>query len=157
MSKKLTPPTPEDELLLNSVVEDKADEIMLRKKKCRVRWMRNCTLRKVSDIQHTEKDELKVNTKCVAAMLLNDYWKIRFFWPFLWRWFYYVKQYSDEELLPVIALCKKKVLVESYYAATILLTEMRDTVMQMSREEVRRFRRESIGAQRGRSEKNTSV
>ena len=80
--------------------------------------------------------------------------KILFFYWFLWRWFFYVMQYSDEELLPLIETGKKKVRVEGYCACTILLTEMKDTVKSMTREEVNRIRQESFMALRGRQEKN---
>lgn len=39
---------------------------------------------------------------------LNGYWKIKFLYPFLWRWFFYIKQYGDHELMKVIAVGKKK-------------------------------------------------
>mgnify|MGYP000113932552 FL=1 len=48
-----------------------------------------------------------MNSKCAAAIVLNGYWKILFFYWFLWRWFFYVMQYSDEELLPLIETGKK--------------------------------------------------
>ena len=101
-----------------------------------------------------EKQEDKVTSKCTAALLLNGYFKLFFFYWFLWRWIYYIKQYGDDELLPIIEYCKKKVDVENYCIATIYLTEMRDTIMTMTREEVRHFLQERRGVQHGASEKS---
>lgn len=146
-------PEKTDEKELNSIVEDKADTVTLRGRKWKVKWMKNGTKRKVTDILLTEKDELKVTTKCVAAMLLNGYWKIRFFYWILWRWIYYVKQCDESELLGVLEVCKKKVQLTEYYINTILLTELRDTIQGMTREEAERIRQEQISAMRGQQER----
>lgn len=156
-AKKIEQPGLDAERELNDIVNNSKDIVTIRKRKWKVGWMRNRAKRKMTDILLNEKEDDKVNSKCAAALLLNGYFKIFFFYEILWRWFYYVKQYSDEELLPVIELCKKKVQVEAYCATTILLTEMKDTIMIMTREEVSRIRQESIMAQRGRSEKNTNA
>lgn len=152
--KAVNPPTEKEEALLDSIVENSKDTVEIRGRKWHVEWMRNGTKRKVTHIMLTEKEDDKVNSKCAAAIVLNGYWKILFFYWFLWRWFFYVMQYSDEELLPLIETGKKKVRVEGYCACTILLTEMKDTVKSMTREEVNRIRQECFMALRGRQEKN---
>lgn len=146
----LVQPNADDERLLNAVVEDSVDVVVVRGRKFRIGWLRNRTKRKITDILLNEADDDKVNSKCAAAIVLNGFFKIWLLYWFLWRWFYYVMQYGDAELLPVIEMGKKKVRLEHYCAATILLTDMRDTVMMMTREEVGRIRQESIGALRGR-------
>lgn len=110
MKKKKTvnPPTEKEEALLDSIVENSKDTVEIRGRKWHVAWMRNGTKRKVTHIMLTEKEDDKVNSKCAAAIVLNGYWKILFFYWFLWRWFFYVMQYSDEELLPLIETGKKK-------------------------------------------------
>lgn len=149
--------TIEQEKTLNSIVENKKDIVEIRGTKFSIGWMRNRTRRKVTDIFLEEKDEDKVSSKCAAAFVLNGYFKIKFFYWFLWRWFYYVKQYSDKELMPLVELCKKKAQPGDYFLITIYLTEMRDTIKSMTREEVSRIRQESFMAQRGQSGKNTPV
>lgn len=146
-------PEKTDERELNSIVEDKADTVSLGGMKWKVKWMKNGTKRKVTDILLNEKDELKVTTKCVSAMLLNGYWKIRFFYWILWRWIYYVMQCDESELLEVLEVCKKKVQLTEYYINTILLTELRDTIQGMTREEAERIRQEQISAIRGQQER----
>ena len=159
MAKKKTveEATTEQEKALNSIVENKKDIVKIRGRKFRISWMRNRTRRKVTDILLEEKEEDKVSAKCAAALVLNGYFKIKFFYWLLWRWFYYVKQYSDKELLPLVDMCKKKAQLEDYFLITIYLTEMRDTIKSMTREEVNRIRQESFMAQRGQSGKSTPV
>lgn len=155
MAKEIKQPTIEDEKLLNEVIENNPDELEAFGRKWKIGYLRNGTKRKVTNILMREKQEDKVSSKCTAALLLNGYFKIFFFYWILWRWLYYIKQVGDEELLPIMEYCKKKVDVESYCLVTIYLTEMRDTIMTMTREEVNRFLQESRGAQHGASEKNT--
>lgn len=155
--KKIKEPSLEDEKKLNDVIENKKEEVFLLGSKWKIGYLRNGTRRMVSDVVLSEKDDSKVNSKCAALLLLNGYFKIFFLYWFLWRWFYYVKQYHDSELLNVIEVCKKKVDLESYYVSTIYLTEMRDTMMTMTRKEVNRFLREKHGEQPGSSEKSTDA
>ena len=155
MAKEIKQPTVEDEKLLNEVIENNPDELEAFGRKWKIGYLRNGTKRKVTNILMREKQEDKVSSKCTAALLLNGYFKIFFFYWILWRWLYYIKQVGDEELLPIMEYCKKKVDVESYCLVTIYLTEMRDTIMTMTREEVNRFLQESRGAQHGASGKST--
>lgn len=155
--KNITQPNEDDERLLNDIIEDSKDIVNLRGKEWSIGWMKHGTQRKITDIVLKEKDESKVSTKCAAVMLLNGYWKILFLYPILWRWMYYIKQYDDNELLPIIELCKKKVPLETFCVTTILLTETKDTIMTMTREEVNRFRQENVSVQRGASGKSTDA
>lgn len=61
---------------------------------------------------------------------------------------YYVAQYDESELTEVVTEGKKKVDAESYYLNTILLTGMKDTIMQMTRKEVEQFQAAQAGALR---------
>lgn len=135
-------PTAEDERELNRVVSNEATEVMVRGKTYKVRYMHNKTLMKMTEVMLSKGDESKVTSKCAALIVLNGMFKITFFYWFLWRWFYYVRQYYDAELEPIISEGKKKVPAESYLINTILLTGMKDTVMAMTREEAERFRQE---------------
>lgn len=105
-------------------------------------------------VHHKEE---KVLCKCAAVMRLRGFLKSKLFYAILWRWYYYVKEYGSEELLPFITECKKKIPAETYYASIILLTGMKDTMMAMTREEVSRFQAAQLMAQLGQSEKTTRV
>lgn len=155
--KNITQPSIKDEILLNDIAEAEKDVVVLRGNKWRIGWLRNGTKRKITQIFLKEKQEDKVGAKCVAALILNGYWKINLFYWFLWRWFYYVKQYSDIEMLPVVEMCKKKLQVTGYFVLTILLTGIKDTIMMMTREEAERSHRGASTDRPGTSEKSTPV
>lgn len=154
MAKRIKEPSLEDEKLLNEIIENNPDKLKALGKEWNIGYLKAGTKRKITNILMNEKQEDKVTSKCTAALLLNGYFKLFFFYWFLWRWIYYIKQYGDDELLPIIEYCKKKVDVENYCIATIYLTEMRDTIMTMTREEVRHFLQERRGVQHGASEKS---
>lgn len=109
MTKKndITLPTPEDERLLNDVLEDSVDYVEVRGKKYGISWLKRGTIRKFTSTMQKSGNDDKISCQCAAAIILNGYWKIKFFYPFLWRWFFYIKQYGDHELMKVIAVGKK--------------------------------------------------
>ena len=148
MARVKRQPIIEEERLLNSVVEDEVSRVDVRGTTYKLKYMRNATIRKITDVMLKDGDDSKVSSKCAALMVLNGYFKIKFFYWFLWRWFYYVKQYLEIELHPLIDEGKKKVRAEDYYINTIFLIGMKDTMIAMTREEAERFRQELSTAQR---------
>ena len=140
MDNQLKTVTLEDEKKLNDVIEDTPEEVLFMGKKHLIRWMKNGTLRKLTNLYHAEKDERKLTTKSVALILLNNYWKIRLWYPILWRYLFYVREVDENELSSVIDACKKKLPVQSYYINTILLGAIRDTTMTMTRKEADNIR-----------------
>lgn len=156
MNKSISQPTAEDELLYNDIVENIPTTIELRGAKKKIHWLRRGTIRKFTKIMMKEGNDDKVSCQAAAAILLNGYWSIKFLWWALWRWFYYIKQYGDEELAPIIAVAKKKIPVRQYFAATILLTAMKDTMMQMTKAEANSILQEQPGGTTGKSAKNTN-
>lgn len=141
-----TRPSTEDEKELNDVAENTATEVKVRNRTYKVRYLRNKTLRKMTEVMLADGDDSKVSSKCAALIVLNGMFRITFFYWLLWRWFYYVKQYYDYELQPLINEGKKKVPVEAYYINTMLLIGMKDTVMAMTRKEAEHFRQELSSA-----------
>ncbi len=148
MARVKRQPTIEEERLLNSVVEDEVSRVDVRGTTYKLKYMRNATIRKITNVMLEDGDDSKVSSKCAALMVLNGYFKIKFFYWFLWRWFYYVKQYLEIELHPLIDEGKKKVRAEDYYINTIFLIGMKDTMIAMTREEAERFRQELSSGQR---------
>lgn len=152
MTKKndITLPTPEDERLLNDVLEDSVDYVEVRGKKYGISWLKRGTIRKFTSTMQKSGNDDKISCQCAAVIILNGYWKIKFFYPFLWRWFFYIKQYGDHELMKVIAVGKKKIPVEDYLTATIYLTAMKDTMMTMTKEEAEHILHEPATDKRGK-------
>jgi hypothetical protein len=153
--KPITQPTAEDEQLYNDVVNNNVSVVSVRDKVWSVKWKHHISLRKVTNLLlKADEDEAKVVCKCVSILRLDSWWKIPLFHWFLWRWYYYVKCYTEEELLPYIEECKKKVPVQGYYGCIMLLTAMKDTSMMMTRAEVNRIQAEQITERLGALEKS---
>lgn len=142
MSKNIEMPSIEDEQLLNDVIEDSTTEVSIKdtKKTYRIGWMKKGTMRKISSVALEKGNDDTLSAKTAALILLNNYWKIKFFYPILWRWFFYVKEYTDEQLSEIIAVGKKKVPYIAFLTNTILVTGMKDTIMTMTKEEAERIR-----------------
>ena len=138
--------TREQEQELNSIAENTPDIVMVGKKKVKVGWLRRGTLRKFTNVMLDKRDDAKsesmISCKLAAIIVLNGYWKIKFCYPLLWRWYYYIKEYLDSELLPIIELGKKKVQLQEYLMIMMLSQGLKDTHKTMTREEVSHFLQE---------------
>ena len=137
MDKKINKPSKEMERLLDSVMEDNITLVTIPRtqKTYKLSWLKNGAKRKLTTMALKEKNGWKLSTKSAAIVILNNFWKLIFIYPFLWRWFSYVNEYDDGQLMPVLLEAKKKVPLESYWTNTILVTDMRDTVMTMMKTE----------------------
>jgi hypothetical protein len=144
--------TREQEQLLNDIAENADSVVTIGKKKFKVGWLKRGTLRKFTNIMLNRKDDLasesKVTCKLAAVVRLNGYWSIKFFYSFVWRWYYYIKQYNDDVLLPIIEEGKKKVQLQEYYTIMMLSQGLKDTHKTMTREEVNRMLQELQSAQK---------
>jgi len=157
-NKVITDPTSEEEKLLSDLRDAKPSYVLVRGNKWKCSWLYHGTERKLSAVINDDTtDEDMVVCKCAALMKLNGLWKIKFFYPILWRWFYYFMQYREDELLPFIVECKKKVIVDQYLLATMSLIGMRDTIMSKTRKEVNRFQAELLSGQLGAYQKNSQT
>lgn len=147
MSKRIEIPKTDDERELNDLTNNTPIAVKIGRKTYKIGSPRNGVINKITDIVLNEVDDRKVTAKCVAAILLARYWRIRLFWGVLWRWIYYFAEWDEEQMREVVETTKKKVQLEAYLINTMCLTEMRTTVMMMTREEVNRFRQGLHGEQ----------
>lgn len=139
--------------------------ILGTKKKYKVRWMKNGQIDKLSrllirkgdtDNEDGAKDnaldaileDSKLACKAAAIIVLDGFWKLKFRYWYLWRWFYYVRQYDNIQLQELIEEGKKKIPLTQFLLTTILLTEARATLMNMRTEEAERILREHGSGQR---------
>lgn len=158
--KKIEQPEVAFEKALNSVIEDKEESVVIRGKKFKIKDLRKAVRRKLTDLELEHKEELEYPCKCAAAITCNSFWSLAAFWglgwALRWRWYYYVKQYTTAELLPLIRLAKKKAEKEmlAYTLSTILVTAMKDTTMTMTKQEAKRIQAEKAGEQHGQPPKN---
>ena len=93
------------------------------------------------------REDQKLQCKTAAIFVLDGYWKLKFRYWYLWRWFYYVRQYDSFDLEELIAEGKKKVPLEQFLKITMYLTGAKDTLMMMRTEEAERILRELSGGQ----------
>ena len=148
-------PNNETQAKLNDILEDGKETVEIRGKKFSIGWIKKGVIRKLSNVILTCKKEDELSARCASLVLLNSYWKIFFFhwiyWRFLWR------KYSDEELLEVFMIAKKKVdsQTRAYFTNTIYLIGMKDTMMTMTRKEAERTLQELRQVQPSPTEKNT--
>lgn len=138
-----------------SLINNDATEagILRTKKKYKIRWLKNGQLEKLtrlllhkktidenkttgSDVLDAILEDSKLACKAAAIIILDGYWKLKFRYWFLWRWFYYIKQYDNIQLHEILEVGKKKVPLNQYYATIISLTEAKDSLMRMRAKEV---------------------
>ena len=156
-TKAPTQPTIEDERLLESVVDNEKDYVTIRGRCIGFRDLNGWGLHKLSKVMVKDGgDELAIGCKCLAAARLNGYFKIKFFWWILWRWYAYIRAYTDIELAPAIDLIKKKVGIALgvYSLNTTSLIAMKETIMKMNREEAKAIRQEESADKAGKSAKS---
>lgn len=141
--------------LLDDILEDDNDVVEIRGKKFSIGWIKKGVIRKLTHAIMTCEKEDELSAKCASLVLLNSYWKIFFFhwiyWRYLWR------KYSDEELLEIFVIAKKKVdsQTRAYFTNTIYLIGMKDTIMTMTKKEAERTLQELRQAQPSPTERNT--
>lgn len=142
---------------LNSIVSDSADEVVIRGHRYKIRWIRPDVNWKINELVDTDDKKEKAQTihKVFALGVLNNYFKIKLFYPILWRWFYYVKGYTWDELVPGITLIKKKIPLSAYWQGMALSVEMMTSWRTMEKKEAEQYRQELMLAASRLSEKNT--
>ena len=138
--------------------------ILGTKKKYKIRWLKNGQIDKLSrllirkadtDDQDGKKDsaldsvieDSKLACKAAAVYILDGYWKLKLRYWFLWRWFYYIRQYDNVQLQELLDEGKKKVPLTQFLMTTMSLTGARATLMTMRTEEAERTLQELATAQ----------
>ena len=134
--------------LLDSIMSEEPTEFMFRGKRHSVGWLKKGAVRKFTHIKMKEKDESKRNVKICVILLLNNIWKIRFFYWAYWRWLYYICDLDDGEVLRVVDVCKKKIPSVASSLLTILATGMTDLMMTMTKSEAKAIQAGRAGEER---------
>ena len=143
--------------------------ILGTKKKYKIRWLKKGQIERLSRLLigkgdtdnedaetktafDTIKSDSKLICKAAAIYILDGYWKLKFRYWFLWRWFYYVRQYDNVQLQEILEEGKKKVPLTPFLLTTMSLTGARVTLMSMRTEEAERTLQELASAQRQETE-----
>lgn len=134
------------------------------KKGAMVKFTELILFSKASDDMEDVKDVLKsvhsqssLLYQACAAIILNNFWKIKLFYWIYWRYLCYWKEYSYEQLEPIIEEGKKKVPVESYYKSMVSLIQMKTTIVTMTKKEAEQFLQDALLEQKRRLEKSTDT
>jgi hypothetical protein len=148
--------------------------ILGTKKKYKIRWLKNGQIDKLSRLlirkgDTDDKDgkednpldavlsDSKLACKAAAIYILDGYWKIKFRYWFLWRWFYYIRQYDNIQLQKLLDEGKKKVPLTPFLMTTMSLTGARATLMNMRTEEAEHILQELATAQQEATEKQDNT
>jgi hypothetical protein len=126
--------------------------ILGTKKKYKLRWLKNGQIEKLSRLLIRKSDtddkdgandnpldavldDSKLACKAAAIYILDGYWKLKFRYWYLWRWFYYIREYENSQLQEILDEGKKKVPLTQFLLTTMSLTGARATLMNMRTEE----------------------
>lgn len=140
------------------------------KKKYKIRWLKNGQIDRLSrllirkgdtDNEDGSKDspldavidDSKLACKAAAIYVLDGYWKLKFRYWYLWRWFYYIRQYDNVQLQGILEEGKKKVPLTPFLLTTMSLTGAKATLMNMRTEEAEHILQELASAQHQETEK----
>lgn len=153
--QKIEQPTLDAQQLYLAMINNDAEEveILRTKKKYKIRWLKNGQLEKLtrlllhkktidentstgSDVMDAILEDSKLACKAAAIIILDGYWKLKFRYWYLWRWFYYVRQYDNIQLDKILEVGKKKVPQMQFFRTIMSLTEAKDSLMRMRAKEV---------------------
>lgn len=153
--EKIEQPSYDSQMLYLSLVNNDAEEVTIIRtnKKYKIRWLKNGQIERLtrlllhkkaldedtttgSDALDAILEDTKLACKAAAIIILDGYWKLKFWYWLLWRWFFYVKQYDNIQLEPILEVGKKKVPLIQFYRTIMSLTEARDSLMRMRAKEV---------------------
>ena len=155
LEPKVEQPSVDAQQIYLSLINNDAEEveILRTKKKYKIRWLKNGQLEKLtrlllhkksvdenkttgSEVYDAILEDTKLACKASAIIILDGYWKLKFRYWFLWRWFYYIRQYDNIQLQRILEVGKKKVPLNQFYATIMSLTEAKDSLMRMRAKEV---------------------
>lgn len=145
--------TREDEKLQMSVRQNWADEVVVRGKKFKVKWMHPATIEWITCLVLKDGNDSRILCQAASLIVLNGFWKSHLFYWFKWRWYYYIRQYNAAELQPLIEMAQKKTQQEvamGFLNGMMLLIALRDTGKMMTKQEAERTLQELRSAKDGK-------
>jgi len=154
-------PTIQDEKELMDINDDAKTivEIPRSKKKYKIGYLKSYCTEKVTKIilqaePESPNSELSVLTdikkrsrlhhKAAALIILNDWYKIVLFYSIFWRWLFFVKEYSSDQLFPIILEGKKKIQAETYSLNMGFLALIMETKKEMTMKEAKAYQAELL-------------
>lgn len=147
----------EDKQMLLSITHNKPDVVQVRGRNFEVRWTHPSVADWISDLMASKGNDGKILCQSAALIVLGGFWKCHLLYWLVWRWFYYIRQYSAAELSPIIGMAQKKtaeVGAVAYLNAMMFLTALDTTNKLMTKEEAKRSLQELRMGKDGSSPKS---
>ncbi len=110
-----------------SILNDTPTKVVIpgTRHKVKLGFLRDCTVDKITMLllEREERDENAsdaeglmrsaakhpyLNLKIAVCYVLNDYWKLRLWFPLVWRWWAYVWRLNESQVASVLAEAQKK-------------------------------------------------
>ena len=154
-------PDEEAQRLYMSMVNNDAEEVTIlrTKKKYKIRWLKNGQLEKLTRLLLHKKtidedettgsgvmdailEDAKLACKASAIIILDGYWKLKFNYWWLWRYFYYIKQYDNIQLEPILSAGLNATPYISFLKTMSILVNQKTTQMRMTRKEAEKVMQE---------------
>ncbi len=92
--------------------------------------------------EETILKDTKISAKAAAIYLTPDYWKRKLTYWFRWRWFYYIRQYDNAQLQPIISAGFGSTPYIDFLKTMSLLANQKDTQMRMTVKEAEKILQE---------------
>lgn len=87
-------------------------------------------------------EDTKIAAKAAAIYLRPGYWKRKLSYWFLWRWFYYIKQYDCAQLQPILSAGQNSIPYIDFLKTMSILVNQKTTQMRMTRAEAEKVMQE---------------
>ena len=105
------------------------------------------------DVLAALKHNNRIHAKCVAIMILNSYWKIKFCYQFFWRWLFHT--YSSKDFTVAMQQVMEANGVDFFLSNSMYLFQTNMLKMKMSREELSQLLAEQVSASEQASSKSS--
>ena len=87
------------------------------------------------NVQDAVIEDTKIAAKAAAIYITPGFWKRRLTYWMRWRWFYYIKQYDNTQLQPILSAGQNSTPYIDFLKCASILVNQKDTQMRMTRQE----------------------
>lgn len=168
-------PTIDQRKEYGSIVNNNATVVRIpgtKRKSYKLRWLHPYTLERLTKVW-LERDmaSAKIDSdidvakdmltepyfafKEAALMILNHDLRIRFLYPFFWR--YLAFKYSEEQIAPIVLEGKKKLPLMAHYEIMAYSMDMRTDMIKMTKMEAEQYQAERLSAMKQLSSKSSPL
>ena len=93
--------------------------------------------------------------KEACLFVLNGYFKIKFWYPIMWRIWAYLRGYTEEQMMPIVQEGKKKIPLTAHWTNMAYSVDMRADWKGMTEKEAEQYRAELLSVVKRLSSKNS--